>query len=182
MTEDGVLRRVFFALWPEGATLARLDAAARDGMAHCGGRRMRSDSLHMTLQFVGAVGPARVARLCLVADRVSMAPFFLTLDRLGYWPHNHILWAGCAATTGPLHQLVAELADGIASDNEHSLSERERFVPHITLLRQARCQTEPVLDAPIVWRVGGFVLAESLLQPAGARYRIMKHWLLQEST
>ena len=56
---------------------------------------MRRDSLHVTLQFIGAVSPDQLASLHDAAATVCAAPFEMVLDSLGLWPHNHILWAGC---------------------------------------------------------------------------------------
>lgn len=134
----------------------------------------------MTLKFIGSVDPAGLARLGQVAERIRIAPFSLTLDRLGYWSHNHILWAGCDPATESLRRLVAALAGEVVTAN--ALPERERFAPHVTLVRQANCAIAPELDRPIDWRVREFVLAESFMQPSGARYRTLKRWPLHEST
>ena len=49
-TGDAVLHRLFFALWPDDATRARLAQAARQ-WSH---RPVADDKLHMTLHFLGA--------------------------------------------------------------------------------------------------------------------------------
>lgn len=180
MTESDAPRRVFFALWPEGVTLDALDAAAHLGVARCGGRRMRRDSLHMTLLFIGAAGPAELERLCGVADGVRLAPFAMTLDRFGYWPHNRILWAGSHAAPSCQRRLFTTLADGLAAAGFRL--ESRPCEPHVTLARHARCAGLPELAQPIDWRVEEFALIESFLQPSGARYRSLKRWPLREST
>ena len=176
MTEGSGQRRVFFALWPDAAALDALEAAARAGEACCGGRRMRRDGLHLTLAFIGAVTPAKLELLAEIAGRVRAEPYELILDRLGWWAHNRILWAGCRETPSHQRRLFEALALPLAAAG-FELDSRPH-APHVTLLRQARCREVPALAAPIRWRVASFGLVESALQPGGARYRELASWPL----
>jgi 2'-5' RNA ligase len=171
-------RRVFFAIWPDAAALDALELAASSGVAHCGGRRMRRDSLHVTLQFIGAVSSDQLASLHDAAAMVCAAPFEMVFDHLGWWPHNHILWAGCQEMPSCQSRLFGALFQALLTAG-FQLDSRQQ-VPHVTLVRQARCDGLPTLHAPIRWRVGEFSLVESLLQPSGARYRELARWPLQE--
>jgi len=171
-------RRVFFAVWPDAAALEALESVAQSGVERCGGRRMRRDSLHMTLEFIGAVSPRQLASLHGAAARVCATPFEMALDCLGWWPHNHILWAGCQAMPSGQRRLLdavsqALLAAGFQPDSREP-------VPHVTLVRDARCPVVPTLEVPICWRVGEFSLVESFLQPSGARYQVLARWSLRE--
>lgn len=179
MTERQASRRVFFALWPDAAALDALDAAAQTGVAACGGRRMRRDSLHLTLVFVGAASPEQLLVMQEAAARVCAAPFEMTLDRIGWWAHNRILWAGCDALPSGQRRLLQALAEQL--DLTGCRPEERSHVPHVTLARHVRCERVPALDAPIRWQVGEFTLVESLLQPSGARYRILSRWPLREN-
>jgi RNA 2',3'-cyclic 3'-phosphodiesterase len=76
------LRRVFFALWPPEETVQALDALAADVAKRTGGRRMRRDSLHMTVVFIGSVSPTQLALLQEVAGRVRGEAFNMLIDRL----------------------------------------------------------------------------------------------------
>lgn len=169
--------RVFFALWPDAAALDALEAAARAGRARCGGRPMRRDSLHLTLAFIGAVDAARLALLREIAAGIAAEPYELVLDRLGWWAHNRILWAGCRAAPCGQRRLFEVLAGALTAAG-FQLDPRPH-VPHLTLLRQARCDGLPELAAPIRWRVGEFTLAASRLEPDGARYRVLARWPLR---
>jgi 2'-5' RNA ligase len=174
-------RRVFFALWPDAAALDALEAAAREGEACCGGRRMRRDGLHLTLAFIGAVTPSRLELLHEIAAGVAAAPYELVLDRLGWWPHNRILWAGCHEAPSLQHRLFEALALPLAAAG--FVLDRRPHAPHVTLLRQARCKEVPEMPTPIRWRVDAFSLVESSLQPSGARYREQESWpLLAEAS
>ncbi len=56
-------RRLFLALWPGEAVAGALDAAGLEAQRLCGGRRMRRDTLHLTLVFLGDVEASRIPGL-----------------------------------------------------------------------------------------------------------------------
>lgn len=141
---------------------------------------MRRDSLHMTLAFIGAVTPVQLERLHLIAEEIRTMPFDLSLDHFGYWSHKRILWAGCHASPAGLQRLVKALAEELPAAG-FAIEDRA-VVPHVTLVRHARCTRMPVLDHPVLWPVSEFSLVESFLQPSGARYRTLACWQLSEST
>lgn len=175
---EAAVPRVFFALWPDEQILDALDAIATLGIKHCGGQRMRRDSLHLTLAFIGAVSPRQLVLLQEVADGIVVDAFDLQLDRLGYWPHNRILWAGCSAAPPWQRRLFIVLTELLTTAG-FQLDQRP-YLPHLTLVRHARCANLPEFSRPLQWHVGAFALVESLLQPSGARYRILQHWPLRE--
>jgi RNA 2',3'-cyclic 3'-phosphodiesterase len=167
-------RRIFFAVWlaPEAAqAMHRTAVLAQQG---CGGRAMRPETLHVTLAFLGDVSPAQLAVATAIADGIEGKEFFLTLDRLGYWKHNRILWAG--ADSPPLLALADVLSSGLRTDG-FSIDNRP-FAPHVTLLRDARCPNTPQLSTAVNWPVREFVLAESRRGAAGSHYEILGRWRL----
>lgn len=169
--------RVFFALWPPPGVAGALHRVAETIRAQAGGRAMARDTLHQTLAFIGEVPAGRVAQLRELAAGLSDCPAAtLTLDHLGYWRHNHIVWA---APTDPPPQL-SRLAErlGQALEPAGFPVERRPFQPHLTLLRKVR--TPPQLPdlPPLAWPVSEFVLAASDLGPEGARYRFLGRWPL----
>ncbi len=135
----------------------------------------------MTLAFLGEVPADRAdaaesAAASAAAELVGVT-FQLRLNRLGYWRHNRILWAGTDSESAPLLALVDKLAAHLR-DAGFALESR-RFAAHVTLLRDAQCQDLPGLNAPIEWPVSDFVLAESQLSARGARYRVRHRWSLR---
>lgn len=165
--------RVYFAVWPDSATAETLHHVAGEARKTCGGRLMRRETMHLTLAFLGDIPAERLAEATRVADGiVGAAPFTLTLDQLGYWKHNRILWAG--GESPPLTVLANALTDGLRVAG-FALDARP-FVAHMTLLRDAHCPSPPELPAPLDWPVKEFVLVESLLRPEGARYEIIRRW------
>lgn len=163
--------RVFFGIWPDAEAAGQLSALAHS-LAGRGGRVTRAASMHLTLAFVGAVTPTRLAELETIAADVRDEAFELCLDRLGFWPQRGILWAGCRQTPPALRRLAEALATalrgaGFDLDPRAGASQ----VPHVTLARRVRCQSLPRLETPIRWRVEEFALIESHLHPAAASYR-----------
>lgn len=173
------LQRVFFALWPDPATAAALGKAARAATRACGGKPAREETVHVTLAFIGSVAAERVAQLQQLAAQVKAPAFELELDRVGYWRHNRILWAGTDGAPPPLTLLVARLNDFLrAADFQ---VEDRPFAVHVTLLRKADCRggAERKLGfPPLRWAVREFVLVESVLRPEGASYRPLERYPL----
>jgi len=166
--------RVFFALWPDALTAARLHAAGGEAQARCGGRRMRRDTLHLTLAFVGEVAPTRVAELVAIGATLAAAPFTLCIERLGGWRHNRIAWAGAQAVPEALAALAAELAAKLQGAGFPI--ERRAFAPHVTLLRRIETDLAPCCIGPIEWRAERIALVRSQREVEGARYEIVAEW------
>lgn len=177
-------RRIFFALWPDKAIAECLDQAGKLAHAVCGGRRMRGETLHMTLVFIGDVPAERIGIVQQAAAGVTGPAFTLQLDHLACWRHNHIAWIGCSEPPLHLLTLVGQLSERLA-DVGLPLETRD-FATHVTLLRNARCQ--PMAEAePISWPVHDFALVESKPAsgsklpggtPEGAHYHIIDRWPL----
>ena len=126
---------MFFALWPDAGVAKRLEALAGRLHGACGGRRMRRETLHLTLAFVGDVDRDRLPALEAVGDAVGGPGFELPIDAVGYWPHNRIVWAGSTACPVAAARLADDLALALASAGFEI--EKRRFVPHVTLVRKA---------------------------------------------
>lgn len=172
--------RVFFAVWPPGQAggiLHRVAAAAR---RECGGRAMTRETIHLTLAFLGDVGvdrfPGLVQAAAAAAAGKDVRAFDLVLDRLGWWRHNRILWAGCAEPDPALPALAEALARSLGEAGFPV--ERRPFAAHLTLLRDCRCEAAPAMPEPVRWPVREFVLVRSHLGQAGARYEILGRWPL----
>jgi len=135
---------------------------------------MRPETLHLTLAFLGELDDQRVAEAKRVADGIRMAAFDLALDRIGYWKHNRILWAGGVS---PRLTLLAKNLDAGLRAADFRLDSRP-FVAHMTLVRDAHCAESPVLAEPVAWPVSEFLLVESKLSSEGASYETIGRWPL----
>lgn len=158
--------RLFFALWPDEAARGKLAAWARGAHAVAGGRAMRPQNLHLTLAFLGNVAGERVRGLAAM-PAPAVRRFELTLDCAGYWPRNRIVWAGAAAPPPALEALAAGLRERL--DGAGQPYDPKPFVPHVTLLREARRASLPAF-APVAWPVTEVVLVQSV---PGADYAIL---------
>lgn len=160
--------RVFFALWPDARVRGELDRVAALLHRLRGGRRTRTETLHLTLVFVGSVARQRLPELQAGAAEIEVPAFELEFDRAECWPRNRIAFLTASKPPEPLLDLVHALERtlirlGIPFD-------LRPYQAHVTLVRNADCRkTNPATD-PILWPVRDFVLVESSLSPEGARY------------
>jgi 2'-5' RNA ligase len=168
--------RLFFALWPDDTTRAALNRAGKCLHQHWGGRRMRADTLHITLAFIGSTPVEQIETLIACADNVQAEACELELDQPRYWRHNRIGWLG-ASQTPPRHlELVAALngpliAAGFPVD-------ARPHVPHVTLLRNTAGGELPEC-APVRWPIRDFVLVKSVTESGGAHYDVIRSWPLK---
>jgi 2'-5' RNA ligase len=168
--------RLFFALWPDATTCARLDKVARRLHGMCGGRCTRAETIHLTLAFLGEVELARIDELRQLAGEIQAQAFTLRLTHSGWWRHNRIAWVAPDETPAELAQLADELKKGLG--NAGFRLEARAFVPHITLLRKANCKNEALPGEAIEWHAGDFVLVRSVLGVRGAAYEVVGRWPL----
>lgn len=170
--------RLFFALWPDPVLQSELAAWGRLCHAACGGRVQQADKLHATLAFLGEIEVDRYAALCSIADTIRAPAFELTLNRIGYWRHNRIVYAAVTETPRALTELAHSLAVRLAAAGFRT--EQRDYVPHVTLLRDARRAPVDVNPAPLSWRVGALTLVETLRREQKLRYQKLQCWTLAD--
>ncbi|MGB3706011.1 RNA 2',3'-cyclic phosphodiesterase [Castellaniella sp.] len=166
-------RRVFFALWPDEATVQALSGWAQRAHAAFGGRVMRPDTLHLTLAFLGTVPHDRVAELAALLDEDSLIGGTLRLDRYGRFRGPRIVWAGSSATAPWLDALHGWLWRTLARRGFERPD--EPFRPHVSLLRRAGPGDPDALPIPepLDWTPRRCVLAASAPSPDGSFYEIL---------
>lgn len=171
--------RVFFALWPTPEVTGRLGDIAEAAAMAFGGRATRRDTIHLTLAFLGNVPETRLPELSVAAAAVGGAPFAIKVDQLGFWSHNHLLWAGCQAPSAPLDALSSQLRKVLARAGFRVGGEGREFVPHVTLVRRVPEAGAPSASRPLpsmdslAWRCERFVLVRSTLSALGSSYQII---------
>ncbi|OHC60376.1 MAG: 2'-5' RNA ligase [Rhodocyclales bacterium GWA2_65_19] len=176
--------RVFFALWPSPEVAERLGTIADAAALSFGGRATRRDTIHLTLAFLGNVPEARLPELSKAVASLRAAPFAINVNHLGFWAHNHLLWAGCKAPSAPLDVLSSQLRRALARAGFRVGGEGRDFVPHVTLVRRVPEATAPSDSnplpsiAPLIWRSERFVLVRSMLSALGSSYRIIDEFQL----
>ena len=167
--------RLFFALWPDKATRDALNRTGKWLHQHWGGRRLRADTLHITLAFLGSTPADQLERLAACADTVKSEAFELTLDQAGYWRHNRIGWLGASEMPPPHLDLVGAL--NVALQDAGFPVDARPHVPHVTLLRNSAGGEVPECT-PVVWPISEFVLVVSRTETDGAHYDVIRRWPL----
>lgn len=175
---------MFFALWPDADVRALLDSLARDCAAQTGGRAPDAANLHLTLAFIGGVSATRITTLREIGRKAAAAvpAFVLTLDRVGAFHKQGIVWAGPSSENVAIEALAGELSL-LLTAAEFELESRP-FHPHVTLARRTRTRNldstrGAALPAPIVWNVSRMTLAASEHARGALRYVTVDSWPLE---
>lgn len=166
--------RVFFALWPGVALARRLHACGRRFRIGPGVRLMQTDTLHLTLVFLGDVALERIGALKAVASGIEFEPFELQLNVIDCWPKKRITWIGASETPDALLSLAGALSTRL--DEAGFAHEHRRFLPHLTLLRKSVVPAARQTVAPLQWSVRSFVLVASRRMADGAHYEVLDRW------
>ncbi|HEY3432943.1 MAG TPA: RNA 2',3'-cyclic phosphodiesterase [Rhodocyclaceae bacterium] len=169
-------RRIFFALWPDVSVAEALHQTADTCARLEGGRPMDKDSLHITLAFLGHITDSRIEEARMVAGRIRQRAFDLEVDKVDYWPHNHILWAGCSRPPPALLNLAEVLQTQLRTAGFKV--EPRQFTPHVTLLRNCPQGTSAPLPQALLWKAREFVMVESRPEAGAARYTQIGRWSL----
>ena len=167
--------RVFFAAWPPPEVQRTLGDIARQAQGECGGRAVPAHNIHLTLVFIGDVSRDRLAELEALGAAVAAPRFSLVVDRLEYWRHNRILWAGVGECPQALRTLVERVRQPAGAAGFRV--EGRPYVPHVTLRRDARgspANTRIRVD----WPVTEFALVESAQRERGRAYEVLHKWPL----
>lgn len=150
---------------------------------------VRPESLHLTLKFVGEVGPARVEDLSDAAGRAAAGggAFELTVEGAGTFPPHgppRVLWLGVRDASGGLARLQSRLEGECAAAG--FAREPRAFSPHLTLARVreprdardlAAAHRETPFD-PQTFAVNELIVMRSELRPGGSHYTpVSRHQL-----
>jgi 2'-5' RNA ligase len=139
---------------------------------------VRRENLHATLAFLGEIDRSRLPELATLAQESVAGRFELVLDRIGYWPHNRIVYAAPTLTPEPLRTLAQALALHLAGAGFRT--EERPYFAHLTLLRAARRAPAGVCIAPVRWPVDAIALVESARCEGRLVYRPLERWTLAE--
>ncbi len=140
---------------------------------------MRTDTLHITLAFIGDIDAARVDSALAIGDGLGVQPAFsMTIDQLRCWRHNRIVWCGPKVVPATLAETASLLGERLSAAGFRL--EARPFAAHATLLRKADCSRSAPDSVPFDWPVRQVVLVEAILSSAAARYEIIGRWPLAE--
>jgi len=162
------MHRLFFAIYPDSAALQEIERVAANLRAAgtIRGRWTAPDKYHITARFLGDYPDAcedMVARAAAAAIQVRAAAFEITLDRIatlrGRFQVPCVL--RCAARCEPAIQALWQDLGAALSTSPVQEQTQRRFLPHLTLAYGDRMLDAPLGIAPIVSRIGEFVLVDS---------------------
>ena len=138
------------------------------------------DNLHLTLRFLGEIGPVALERVreAVTAAAATVSPFTVSLGGLGGFPVGRaprVLWASVVAGGEQIEALFGELEAALVARGIPG--ESRVFHPHITLARardsRGARELVRVLGAGPAFgevRVEALHLMRSELGPRGSRY------------
>lgn len=172
--------RLFFAAWPAPEVQRALGGVAQSAQRECSGRAVPTHNIHLTLVFLGDVPRPRLDEIEALAATIDARSFALAVDRLEYWRRNRILWAGVKECPEALRALVAALELGLLAAGFQC--DGRPYIPHVTLLRNARRAPAALRIPPVAWPVADFALVESVRVERPTRYEVLRRWPLKTGT
>lgn len=157
-----------------GDLIAQLKSKSRDA------RWVRTESMHLTLQFLGHTKPEKLNSIRAALESVHCdRPVKLRFQGVGFFPDERrprVIWAGIEATP-----VLAELAAATETAIEPLGFERESrpYFPHITLARLSSNGAKGLVTAAEKLKSYDFGSAqeselhlfESVTKPSGAEYK-----------
>ena len=166
--------KLFYALWPDAATRARLAGAGAALYKRWDGRRMRAENLHATVAFLGATPAGALDALLALGAAQSPPRTVLRLTHAECWQRSRVAVLCPDEVDAPLLHLADSLQRGLEAAGLHF--DRRAWRPHVTLLRDVRCDAGEVELEPIDWRVQEFALLVSRHESSGLRYEALGRW------
>ena len=157
-------RPVFFALYPDAATIARLKELWRSLRDRFGFTSRCIMNFHVTLFLVGP--QSKLTRDMIVAakaagDSLSAAPFDLAFDQVMTFPsHEQKQPIVMLARDGSRECLDFQRRLGLAAQKAGAIKSKVSYQPHLTLARDPR-QVDPVMIETFRWTAREFSLTRS---------------------
>lgn len=179
---DKFTDRLFFALRPDAATMARIEATRDRLRAEQGllGQPLPVEDLLITLHHLGDFVrfPQELADKAMAAAATLSAPAFeFTLDQATSFKRRAAKSQPCILLAGGagLEALKSFHGQLTAALKAAGLYRYASFTPHVALLNDAIAVEQQAID-PVSWTVGEFVLMNSL--PGKAERAVLGRWPL----
>lgn len=176
MLEKPEQQRLFFALTPSIELARAFHHLAMTDLQECRGRALKPEQIHLTLRFIGPVDCHVATCLQQTADSIKLPRFELVFDILGYWPRPRVVWTMPSQMPSTLSALAAQLEQACVTCGLPP--EKRTYVPHLTLLRNARQAPAIVATKPRHWPIDAFALIRSETLSQGAVYTELQRWPL----
>lgn len=171
---SSISKRLFFALWLDDDAIQNINKYAIKHFLNCQGRILDKNNWHITLTYFGAADINTQACLEAQAEKIKSQPFEINFSKCGFWPRPKVAWLASEEIPDALKQLTADLQQMIIPCGFKP--EIRDFQPHITLVRKARYEPSLSEVTPINLKVSTFCLVESITDPQGAQYKVLRSW------
>ncbi len=167
-----MMKRLFFALWPDDETRKRIDRF-NQSIKSGGLKKVKRNNLHVTLVFLGNVDAELEVMIRRRVENIRVNPFVLHFNRLDFWRKPQILCLSTQQQDSQLLMLVNALKNTV---EQCGIKTEERcYQPHITLARKAHKRIDiDVLS--MEWQAQSFCLVESCSTMEGVHYQVLQHW------
>jgi len=165
---DETTIRVFFAACPSYQVCKQLAWRAETLQPVCGGHRVKTQNIHLTLAFLGNVSLKHIDVLRKIMQTITAQAFDLTFAEICYWKHQQVIFTRPEKSPPELFSLVSLLrmaleTTGFGFDNR-------TYKPHITLIRKANPVAATGLVNPVHWHVNDWSLLQSRQTGHGVEY------------
>lgn len=153
-----------------------------------------TETMHLTLVFLGPKSPEQVEPIARAMDRVTanFGPLRIEIKRLGVfpnWRNPRVLWAGIRERSHQIEELHRRLERAMASFGYEP--EPREYSPHLTLARfkslKGTSAIEGIVNSHQAFKFGPFdapeiILYKSVLHPGGARHTALHHAQFGQAT
>lgn len=168
--------RLFFAYWPSATKAAEIVPWVQNAHELFGGRMMRTDTLHMTLAFLGETEPDVIERLVAACHEWALPSGSMVLNQPGRFKNAKVVWLGPeqSAEGSPdwLHIAYRELWSRLQPLGWQAREPQYR--PHVSLLRNAGPGELQALKGPsVTWAPDRCVLVGSRPSERGSHYTVL---------
>ncbi|MGA8832282.1 MAG: RNA 2',3'-cyclic phosphodiesterase [Desulfomonilaceae bacterium] len=183
--------RTFLALdLPEDVTCFLGNISNRLKQSRADVRWVNPTSIHLTLKFLGNIIDAQIPDIETALRPVlsSQSPVQIEISDIGAFPNlrqPRVVWVGVSDTSGRLVKMVSLIED--AFDRVGFQRESRSFNPHLTLGRtKSNRDKERLVDLinsmnptpSITFVADRATLFQSILEPAGSRYKVLSVFYL----
>lgn len=174
--------RLFFAYWPTAEKAEEIAPWVHSAHAVYGGRMMRTDTLHMTLAFLGQADETETGRLIEACVHWRLPSGSMVLREPGCFRKAKVVWLGPSAAQPAslawLHQANERLWGYLAPLGWQA--RESAFRPHVSLLRNAAlARLDDLKGAEVSWTPERCVLVGSRPTETGSRYTMLAEVALE---
>ncbi len=174
--------RLFFALWPDAATRARIAASAAALQLDEGARRISPENFHVTLAFIGETASASLAAVREAGRRVRAYRGTLRFEGFEYWRGPRVVAAVAGGVDAVAQESLAGIVElGMQLRRDLSL-ESEPLRPHVTLARKVAQAPVTQAMSPFRWQAQSFSLVRSDTGGKGSVYTVVDTWPLLDKS